>query len=291
MSASSGSGPAYREHPVQFGRSGELFGIWCEPRTPTAALPVVILGSGILHRIGPSRIAVHLARALAARGHSVLRFDLSGIGDSGRPPEPNLEDAVRADINDAITAATERVRGSVWADQVALVGFCAGADNALHVGAIDPRVRAAVLFDPTVHTTPGFYRRKLLQQLLSAKSWMNVLSGRSIRLRLAESRSRANKHSPPPGYYGLLVSSPEETQRHARAFRDHGGRLRYVLSGNGRAHCNSPAQVRESMPVAFSPEHFHVVWASHLDHFFSTRSQIRWFVEDTAAWLASLNPL
>jgi pimeloyl-ACP methyl ester carboxylesterase len=282
--------PAYRERAVQFGRTGDLFGIWCEPINPGAALPVVILGAGILHRIGPSRISVHLARALATRGHPVLRFDLSGIGDSGRAPEPSLEDAVQADIRDAVSVATERAKGSVWAEQVALVGFCAGADNALFVGAADPRIRAAVLFDPTVHKTAGFHRRKLLQRLSSAETWNNVLSGRSLRLRLEEALAPQEAQAKPPGYYGLLVASAEETDRRARAFCDHGGELRYVLSRGAQRYCNAPEQVSEALPTAFSPEQVHVVWAEQLDHVFSTRPQVRWFIDDTTSWLASLSP-
>jgi pimeloyl-ACP methyl ester carboxylesterase len=291
MTVSSPATTAFRERAVQFGRTGELFGIWCEPTTPSSALPVVILGAGILHRIGPSRVSVHLARALASRGHPVLRFDLSGIGDSGRAPEPNLEDAVQADIRDAVTLATARSAGTVWAEQVALVGFCAGADNALYVGATDPRIRAAVLFDPTVHRTAGFHRRKLMQRLSSAETWSNVLSGRSLLLRIEDVLATNDAQAKPPGYYGLLVASAEETDRRARAFCDHGGQLRYVISRAAQRYCNAPEQVSEALPTAFSPAQVHVVWAEELDHVFSTRAQVRWFVDDTSSWLASLPPL
>jgi hypothetical protein len=40
---------------------------------------------GANHRIGPRRINVKLARVLAARGVSSLRFDLGGVGDSETP--------------------------------------------------------------------------------------------------------------------------------------------------------------------------------------------------------------
>ena len=46
---------------------------------------VVLLNAGIIHRIGPNRLYVQLARRLASRGHAVLRFDLAGIGDSEPP--------------------------------------------------------------------------------------------------------------------------------------------------------------------------------------------------------------
>lgn len=284
-----GSAP-YRERAVLFGRSGGLLGIWCEPRGTPTGIPVIVLGAGILHRIGPSRVAVHLARTLAARGHAVLRFDLSGIGDSARPSESSLEAAVTADIRDAIDLACAREKDGRWADQVALVGFCSGADNALHAGSGDPRVRAAVLFDPTVHRTPGFHRREMLQSLTNGRAWLNVLSGRSLVARIEQWRGRGATLRRPPGYYGLLVAPREETDKRARAFREHGGRLRFVLSAGAQRYCNAAEQVREAMPTAFDPARFDVVWAPHLDHVFGTRSQVDWFVQDSSTWLAQLPP-
>lgn len=281
---------AFRERAVMFGRNGGLLGIWSEPKGGATGIPVIVLGAGILHRIGPSRVAVHLARALAARGHPVLRFDLSGIGDSGRPTEPSLEAAVTADIRDAIDLACARDKDGRWVDKVAFVGFCSGADNALHAGSDDPRVHAAVLFDPTVHRTTGFHVREISHGLLNARIWLNFLSGRMLRARIARWRDRTDPLRRPPGYYGLLVASREETDRRARAFREHGGRLRFVLSSGVTRYCNSPEQVREALPTAFSPDRFVVVWALHLDHVFGTRSQVDWFVNDAAEWLGGLSP-
>lgn len=280
----------YRERAVLFGRSGGLLGIWCEPRGTATEIPVIVLGAGILHRIGPSRVAVHLARSLAARGHAVLRFDLSGIGDSARATETSLEAAVTGDIRDAIDLACAREKGTPWADQVAIVGFCSGADNALHAGSDDTRVRAAVLFDPTVHRTAGFHRREMLQSLTSVRAWMSVLSGRWMAKRIEQWRGRAASVRRPPGYYGLLVAPREETDKRARAFREHGGRLRFVLSSGAQRYCNAAEQVREAMPTAFDPARFEVVWAPHLDHVFGTRAQVDWFVKDSSAWLARLAP-
>ena len=46
------------------------------------ALPIiVILNTGIIHRVGHQRKFVILARELAERGYSVVRFDFGGIGD------------------------------------------------------------------------------------------------------------------------------------------------------------------------------------------------------------------
>src|ERR1700761_1321277 len=86
---------------------------------------VVFLNSGIIHRAGHHRMYVVLARMLAEAGHYVLRFDLSGIGDSesridGLPP---LEAAL-ADVHEAVDWLVSR-----GTRRIILVGLCSGADH------------------------------------------------------------------------------------------------------------------------------------------------------------------
>ena len=74
-----------RERALTFGPDGGLVGILTEPDPDVAranAPAHVILNSGILHRVGASRLYVQTARSLAEDGITSLRFDFSGIGDS-----------------------------------------------------------------------------------------------------------------------------------------------------------------------------------------------------------------
>src|SRR4051812_31655913 len=64
---------------------------------------VILLNGGLLHRVGPNRIYVKIARALATMGLTVLRLDLSNIGDS--PPRAEnmpIEQSMLADVQDAM---------------------------------------------------------------------------------------------------------------------------------------------------------------------------------------------
>ena len=72
------------ERPVMIGADRNLMGIVCEPDGPwPASRPAMImLNAGLIHRVGPNRLHVRLARELAARGFLSLRLDLSGRGDS-----------------------------------------------------------------------------------------------------------------------------------------------------------------------------------------------------------------
>ncbi len=271
----------YSERAFAFGRHETMVGILTAP-THATRIPVVILSAGIIHKVGPSRALVSLARALAREGHPTLRFDLSGIGDSPRAPEASLQAAVTADIHDAITEVL-KATGTAASGGVALIGFCSGADNALFIGADDARVRALVLFDPTVHETAGFRQREALRRLGSARAWWNALSGRSLRLRL---QSRAEAVSP-PDYYGLLVQAPAETDRRVTAMSARGIPRLWVLSEGAQRYCNAAVQVRESLPAGWREELDTVAWAPHLDHLLSRRAQVSWFVETVTRWLAA----
>src|SRR5688572_11629148 len=75
------------EQALQLGPDGHLVGVLARPRAIDPARPlVVLLNAGVLHRVGPHRLHVVLARRLAERGLASLRLDLSGIGDSRPVP-------------------------------------------------------------------------------------------------------------------------------------------------------------------------------------------------------------
>lgn len=69
--------------PVRFGVGNSLVGMVAMPTHQAPATAACLLfNMGANHRVGPRRINVKLANALAARGMASLRFDLGGVGDS-----------------------------------------------------------------------------------------------------------------------------------------------------------------------------------------------------------------
>ena len=278
---------AYREEVVRFGQDDALTGILSIPvleQTELSSQPVLILGAGIIHKVGPSRVSVEVARFLASQGHTVLRFDLSGIGDSHRPRIPALDDAVTADIHAAI-GYLDKAAGK--GGGLVLVGFCSGADNAFSVAGSAPRVSAVAMFDPTVHRTRGFHGRSLLARLTSMRSWINLLSGRGVWARI---RTRSGSDdSRPPGYYGLLVKDPAETDRHAAQLVASGVHLLYCMSGAAHRYCNSPRQIEESLPTGYSEEFISVAWRPDLDHILSRPEQQVAFCQVLANWMQSIS--
>jgi len=175
-----------KERPVQFGTGTPLIGVLTEPAPGDAAAGrpgVLMLNSGILHRVGSCRLHVRLARALAAAGYTSLRFDYSGIGDS-EPRRDNLpfEASAVAETREAMDylAARKGLDGFV------LLGLCSGADMAHETAVADARVRALVLLDAWAYRNLGYYWHHYAPRLLRPAVWANY--GRVRLQRLARRR-------------------------------------------------------------------------------------------------------
>jgi pimeloyl-ACP methyl ester carboxylesterase len=161
--------------------------VWTEPSAVRENAPVVVLlNSGIIHRPGPNRLYVRIARNLAARGYRVLRFDFSGVGDSDvrRDASPFVERAVKE-----AREAMDWVEREHSVERFVLMGLCSGALVAYRTALVDPRVVGAGLinggayFEGTdteaVHeaTFARHYKRMTFSSSFRAKNWKKALSG------------------------------------------------------------------------------------------------------------------
>ncbi len=155
------------EEPLQFGEGGRLFGILTLPRMPprnAQELPVfVYLSAGLLHRVGPNRLHVRLARELAQMGFSSLRVDLAGTGDSLRRPGLTNQQSVEADFEE-IRGVIESRLGRL---PLVLAGLCSGANNAIRLTLEEPRVIGMVLLDPICFPDDGFRARTVVMKYAS----------------------------------------------------------------------------------------------------------------------------
>jgi pimeloyl-ACP methyl ester carboxylesterase len=121
----------------------------------------VLLNAGLLHRVGPGRLYVSLARALSGLGFPVLRVDLFARGDSAITPDAvrdSTEEENYADIKLFIDARFGEV-------PVVLGGLCSGADNAIRLAIRHDEVVGLILLDPICFKTRGFALRQSLHRL------------------------------------------------------------------------------------------------------------------------------
>jgi pimeloyl-ACP methyl ester carboxylesterase len=141
-----------RERVVRFGPGESLMGILTTPRELRAGAPhVVLVNAGIVHRVGPNRVYVDMARALAMRGFPVLRFDLSGLGDSdAASTAPSLGESAVADVRSAF----DFLKSTRQATDFIISGLCLGANYSFLAALADERVSGVMVLDPTVPRTP-----------------------------------------------------------------------------------------------------------------------------------------
>lgn len=165
------------ELPVSFLCEGlRLHGILHRPQRASPRAVLLIVG-GPQYRVGSHRQFVLLARALAARGSAVLRFDYRGMGDS--EGDTRSFEAINADARaaiDALMAAIPQAR------EVVIWGLCDAASAALFYASSDPRVRGLVLVNPWAREAAGLARAYLrhyyLRRLVDAQAWRQLFSGR-----------------------------------------------------------------------------------------------------------------
>ena len=273
-----------KETAQVFGRNRNLLGIITEPAGGARPGPaVILLNAGIIHRVGPSRVSVEVARALAAAGYRALRFDLSGIGDSpAAPGVASLGEVVRGDIADAISLMTKSAADGAG---VVLFGICAGADNAFYLASEDERVKGLVLVDPSVYRTTMYRIRNTWKRIRSARSWWNALSGRSLYKRLRRYSNPRGGVVRPPGFYGLLTLDQETATARAREMSSRGVRFLYIITRDMHPVCNYPGQISDAFGGAIDKHLLRVEWRPKADHLLREEADRKWLGETIGSWM------
>ena len=207
-----------REQVLRFGKSRSLVGILTDPPAGAAAdLPAfVLLNAGLVHRVGPHRMFVQMARNLAAMGFVVLRFDHSGIGDSKvREDHLPFEQSAISETQEAMNCLSA-LRGS---KRFVLVGLCSGTFTSFRTARSDSRVVGAVLLNALLEspetinqaavadafsrkTARGYWHSKIFL----SQSWLKIITGKAsyrqilgvlyLRLRSPFIRRRSNNYGP-----------------------------------------------------------------------------------------------
>jgi pimeloyl-ACP methyl ester carboxylesterase len=133
---------APKEEVVLIGPSRSLVGVISEPARDAGLPGVVLSNAGLLHRVGPNRVHVQIARALAGRGIATLRFDLAGLGDSptSQATEPHEERRL-SEAAHAVEFMDARRDGA----GVVIAGICSGAELAYELSKRHPSVSGAIM--------------------------------------------------------------------------------------------------------------------------------------------------
>ena len=275
-----------KERPVSFGPTKALSGILTEPAGGGAGRPaVLLLNAGLLHRVGPNRLYVTLARRLAAAGLPVLRFDYSGLGESEpRRDELTLEQSMLAEGIEAMSF----LAASGVAERFVPMGLCAGAEQSQRLAHADARVVGAVLIDGYAYRTPGYHLREIARHLGSARSWRHLASSpRALRGLLGGGRGPGAAPANNPGGVDFVREFPtrEVCLQQLQVILARDAELFLIFTGGGMAEFyNYPGQFAATFPALRGHPRLRVDFMPLADHTFTLRSQQEALLASIDAW-------
>jgi pimeloyl-ACP methyl ester carboxylesterase len=274
------------EKPVLLGEAKSLVGILTEPRLPAprSAPAVLFFNAGLMHRVGPNRLYVKIARGLAAAGFTVLRFDFSGIGDSrprtgGAPFEANV-------LKDA-REAMDFLAATRCADRFILIGFCSGAHHAIRAACVDERVVGLGLIDPYSVSSPGYFFDRYVGRLLRLESWRRLIMGKSLLWRILKRVARRKLKRQP-------VLKADARQREAaknrmvtelRALARRRVEFLFAYSGDGPSYYNYRAQLGPEMDRIDFEGRFRLRVLEESDHTFTLLRSQEWLAAVVHEWV------
>ena len=251
-----------RESAHAFGAG--LVGIVARPSAPARRTGLILFNAGLVHRVGPFRGHVLLARRLAAEGFAVLRFDQAGLGDSA------LAATAAADARLAeMRAAMAVLQAECGVERFVLAGICSGADDAFALAGEDPRVAGVLAIDGLGYRTPRYWLRHVLARMRPRKLW---------RL-LRRSRGGAGR--------GVMRSFPPraDSARRLAALVERDVQLFFVYTGGAYGYCNHASQLAAALGAPARHPAVSVQYWPGCDHTFYLRRDRERLGEAVAAWM------
>jgi exosortase A-associated hydrolase 1 len=283
------------EQALHFDCGGErLLGILSRPAEGVSFsdCAVLIIVGGPQYRVGAHRQFVKLARRLAGAGHTALRFDFRGMGDSSG--QPRRFDETTADISSAIDALCQH---APQARRLVLFGLCDAASAALIYlhDTQDPRVDALCLLNPWVRSEATLARTHLkhyyLHRLGERDFWRRLTRGEVglVGLRELLLSMRLALFAGDAGAGPSTVARPAFQVAMAQAWRRFPGRILLAISGGDLT-------AREFLEHSSTDQHWqgllggkavHRLDLPDADHTLSDPAARQRFEDSVCRWLAA----
>ena len=149
---------------------GGPFGIVTKPEGEVRRACVVMLNSGLLHRVGPSRLYVDLCRQLSEMGFISVRIDIAGKGDTPRRQGYDAEQSVLLDYDQTC----KHISNQYGVQQFIVLGLCSGADDAFLVASSRNNVVGMAILDGYAPKTPKFILKHFGYKALRISAWLRL---------------------------------------------------------------------------------------------------------------------
>lgn len=278
------------ERTLLFGPTGQLVGTIATPATGATAkrIGILLFNAGVIHRIGPHRLNVRLARAFAAEGYPSIRFDLGGQGDSPRPTDNRApKDQVMGDIK----AAMDALADTCLVKDFVLFGFCSGGYHGYDAVIADPRIKGLVMFDAFLYSTAksGMNRYRLR---IAEHGWVKAVGGAAWRRLqgLLKKGERGPLNEDRTAYY---IGIPREAEFAAtlRGHLDRGVKVHMIYAGQSFEKYNYAEQFADAFRNHGIADRVTTQYYPDIDHAVTDLEGQRLLVEHIRDWVkAEMTP-
>jgi serine aminopeptidase S33 family len=273
--------PVLIEEPLQFGEGGRLLGVLTLPSVPLRnpeELPVfVFFNAGLLHRVGPHRLYVHLARDLARMGFGSLRVDLAGKGDSpSRPGSMNHQQSAAADYGEILRVLESRLAPG----PLVLAGLCSGADDAIRLAPKDSRVVGLLLLDPVCSPDDGFCTRAFVLRYTNPARYVAWLKRR---FEAPGTELRGEKEEVDPLSI-RDVPTQEQLRTAFESIREREGRVLSVFTQYALGYYNQAGQLGRVLGVDGYQQFCTELFWPHAEHTYTLDLHRRRLMEVIKTW-------
>jgi alpha-beta hydrolase superfamily lysophospholipase len=275
------------ERLITFGDGGRLVGT-LSAGTDTGRPALLLFNAGVIPRTGPHRLNVKLARRFAAAGFGVLRFDLSGQGDS-RPSTgtAGFERQAIEDLKQAMDATT----AATGATRFLCFGICSGAVLGYAAALDDERIVGCAMFDPYMYPTARTHFVRILARVRQAG--LTRIAGGWLRRRLAPAAAReAAASAPTPEGIDLGLRRPQKAAFAAGLAHllDRGVALLLLHSGSALYTYNYRAQFDDGFRRYGLAGRVRADYLPAIDHTVTELAAQRFLIAHLLAWAEGAFP-
>jgi len=278
------------EKVYTFGEGNSLVGVLTESDAGGKSVnrpTVIILNSGLIHHVGPHRVTVEMAREIADQGYTVLRFDLSAIGDSlPRKSNPSYQQRAIGEIKEAMDFLGKQKKS----EKFIVIGLCTGADNAHRITVADKRVVGCVFMGgyayPTTHTYVLKLRektKKILRKLFVAEKWTGFIK-KCIRKVVPGKHGESNSAQADDSYFWKLPDK-DVTHREYSELINRNVNMLFLFTASELSVINYTGQIRDSFRSLDFGDLLDVEIYRYSDHTYTFLSQRKLMLTRVMQWL------